>query len=142
MPRTERLRFDSQGSQRGRSHDPSASLSLEDLKRRFAKFHGKHPPQTQIPVALRRAVLAAMDQGVTRTQVRRTCGVSSSQIDQWQQSHAGLLRRRAPGAQDARVFAVEDDIPNQGAEPADRNPEHHLELRLGGWSISVRQVVP
>ena len=122
--------------------DARAELSIEQLERRFAKFRREHPPQTRIPDTLRGVVLGAMRQGVTPAQLRRCCGLSSKQLEQWQRS-----RNEIPAdadadlaAQDARVFSVVRDVPAQSGEPADVDSKHQLELRLDGWSICVRRV--
>jgi hypothetical protein len=80
-----------------------------------------------------------MQQGVTRKQLRRSCGLSSSQLDQWQQDDGDLATQADLATPDARVFSVLGDMPTGDAEPADSNPGQQLELRLGGWVICVRQ---
>lgn len=112
----------------------TAELSLDELKRRFAKFHREHPPQTRIPDTLRGAVLAAMRQGVTPSQLRHHCGLSSKQLEQWKRSRRKLPVEADLAAPVPRVFSVVDDD-CEGAPTQDE-----LELRLGGWSVSVRRV--
>ena len=118
----------------------TADLSIEQLERRFADFRRKHPPQTRIPDNLRGAVLAAMRQGVRPAQLRRCCGLSSTQLEQWQKSHGEIPAHAALAAQDARVFSVVGAVPTRDTEPADPTLEQKLELRLDGWSICVRRV--
>lgn len=100
-------------------------LSIENLERRFAKFRREHPARARIPDTLRGAVLAAMRQGVTPSQLRRHCGVSPQQIERWQR------RRPTSSAMDARVFTVTDDV--EGPDAA------QIELRIDGWSIYIRR---
>ena len=145
MRTSPRASSDSQRRRRARSRASSrgsAGLSIEQLERRFAKFRREHPPQTRIPDTLRGAVLASMGQGVTAAQLRRCCGLSSTQLEQWQESR-GEIQADADSelaAQDARVFSVVDDVPARGREPANGDGEHQLELRLDGWSVCVRRV--
>ncbi|MEE8410456.1 MAG: hypothetical protein V3T05_12690 [Myxococcota bacterium] len=118
----------------------SAELNIEELERRFAKFRREHPPQTRIPAPLRGAVLAAMRHGVTPARLRRSCGLSSTQLEQWQQSRGEIPVPSALDAQVPRVFSVVGDAPARGHEPTDPGREQQLELRLDGWSICVRRV--
>jgi transposase-like protein len=123
----------------GRRGDASTNANLERLRQRFAQFRREHPPQTRIPVPLREAVLTAMERGVTSSQVRRACGISSSQLEQWQKRRETRGRqpaeRRRPKA---RVFSVVGEA--AGTKPADSHAAPELELRLAGWSIRVRAV--
>ena len=120
--------------------DASAGLSIEQLERRFAKFRRDHPPQTRIPDTLRGAVLAAMRHGVTPSQLRRCCGLSSTQLEQWQQGRGKTPANADLAARVPRVFSVVGDSPAQDRGPAQAEAEDQLELRLGGWSICVRRV--
>ena len=123
----------------------SAELSIERLERRFAKFRREHRTHTRIPDTLRGAVLASMRQGVTPAQLRRGCGLSSKQLEQWQKRHgevSAVTDLAAQEAQDARVFSVVDDVPARDRELTDGDGEHQLELRLDGWSICIRRVDP
>ena len=113
---------------------------IEGLSRRFAEFHRRHPRRTRVPDELRRDTLAALRQGVTRTQLRRACGVSSKQLAQWQKSHGKIPKNAARATPDARVFSVVGDGPAQRAESLSSEQDQLLELRLDGWSISVRRV--
>jgi len=124
----------------GRRGDPSVNPNLERLRQRFAQFRREHPPQTRIPVPLREAVLAVMQRGVIPTQVRRVCGISSSQLEQWQKRHGARVRHAEQRRPVARVFSVVGDVPAADAEPADSGAAPELELRLAGWSIRVRAV--
>ena len=139
MGREARPSLDSRGSRRSRRGGQSSNSSLEQLRRQFAKFRREHPPHTRIPIALRLTALTAMQHGMTRTQLLRICGVSSHQLDQWEQRHVELSAHADVGVPDARVFSVVGDMSTGNADTADGNRDQELELRLGGWSICVRQ---
>lgn len=115
-------------------------LGIDQLERRFAKFRREHPPQTRIPVALRGAVLAAMRQGVTPAQLRRSCGLSSSQLQYWQQDRGAIQTETELAMQAPRILSVVDDVPPPDRDPAGGGAEQQIELRLNGWSICVRRV--
>ena len=125
---------------RGSKARASANFNIEKLERRFTEFHRDHPPQTRIPAPLRAAVLSAMRHGVTPGQLRRYCGLSSTQLEQWQQSGGEVPVGSVLEAQAPRVFSVVGDDPAQGPETTDSDAEQQLELRLDGWSISIRRV--
>jgi hypothetical protein len=125
-----------------RRRDPIASRSLEYVARQFAGFRRSNPTQTKIPDPLRAAAVAAMRQGVTRSELRRTCGISSGQLDQWQRSRGATAEPTTGAPPPARVFSVDDDELERNPETVGATGEQQLELRLGGWSISVRQVGP
>ncbi len=133
MPRAARPQ--QRGSRPGQRRSASTNPALEKVKRQFAEFHRTHPPNTRVPDVLRQAALAAVRQGVTRTQLRRSCGVSSSQLGQWQR-RVEVMGRPDFDVRDARVFSVVEDA----NEPATSNSHDELELRLDGWSIRVRSV--
>jgi hypothetical protein len=115
---------------------PTTNPSLERLRRRFTAFRRNNPRSTQIPDPLRKAVVAALHEGMTRSAVQKACGVSWAQIDRWQASCGPPPPRSERPARSARVLSVVDDTPPRGADP----PEDQLELRLGAWSICVRPV--
>ena len=118
----------------------STNHIIEGLSRRFAEFHSRHPRRTRVPDDLRRDTLAALRQGVTRTQLRRACGVSSKQLAQWQNSHGKISKNATRATQDTRVFSVVGEDAAQRAESLNSEQDHQLELRLDGWTISVRRV--
>jgi hypothetical protein len=116
---------------------PVQNRGLEQLRRRFEAFRSTNPPATRIPVTLRKAVLTLLEEGVTRTAVENSCGVSFTQMDQWLELYGPQPRsRNAVQSPRARVFSVVDaDWPL--AEPS-VPPMQALELRLGDWSVTVR----
>ena len=131
-----------QSTRRRATVNTSAAPTVARLERRFAKFRGEHPPRTRIPDNLRGAVLSAMRQGVPMAELRRICGLGSNQIEYWQKSLGEILTHPDPPVQDARVFSVAGDIPTPDVEPTDYKREQHLDLRLDGWSISIRRAEP
>jgi hypothetical protein len=118
----------------------SGDNSLKKLSRRFTQFRGEHPLQTRIPDTLRKATLAALRRGVTQAQVRRACGVTSGQLDDWQQSLDRVATPARRNLKPARVFSVVDDNASRDSQATSPNRDQPLELRLGGWEICVRQV--
>ena len=124
---------------RQRAAGPDAGV--ERLRQRFAKFRRDHPPQTRIPNILRSAVVAAVRQGVGQSKLRRACGLGSGQIERWQQILEPTPKPgRCTQSADARVFRVLDEPPTARRRIDIEQPDQPLELRLGDWSICVRQV--
>lgn len=141
---------------RRRPQSSTDTACLADLQRRFARFRDAHRRQTRTPDSLRSAALAALDQGVAPAELRRTCGLSWKQLQQWQ----GLWRsdpsaktpqndaRRSPAVSEAsqpqclppaQVFTVVDDKPAYVVELACQDVDHAFELRLDGLAISIRR---
>jgi hypothetical protein len=116
---------------------PGQHRGLEQLRRRFEAFRDASPPNARIPVPLRQGVLALLRDGVARSTVMKTCGVSWTQLERWTELYApkpspcDLTPPRAP-----RVLSVVDDAPSltEASEPLAET----LELRLGRWSVTVR----
>jgi hypothetical protein len=140
---------------RSRLTQPVEHRALEQLRRRFERFRDKTPPTARIPVQLRKAVVVLLQAGVTRSAVQKSCGVSWDQMAQWtrlygsSEPRAGDVSRLAS----ARVLSVVGDAPAAVAssEPRTVSPSPEpirsseptgepLELRFGGWSITVRAV--
>lgn len=118
--------------------DTSVGPRLAQLRQRFAKFRREHPPQTRIPDTLRGAALAAVRHGVTPAEIRRACGLTSKQLELWQQSRAKISTDTEPAAPRARVFDVVDEIPGHDDRVGEAAADQQLELRVGGWLICVR----
>jgi acetyl-CoA acetyltransferase len=127
-----------------RNHDNAvaggagANPRIERLRRDFARFRRTHPLRTRIPDSLRNAALAALQDGATESEVRRACGVTSDQIAQWAASQQARAPRTRRHQVEPRVFPVVEDATDlrHGSEAESQE----LELRLGSWSISVRQL--
>lgn len=118
--------------------DAGPSPRVERLRRDFARFRRTHPLRTRIPDSLRCAALAAVQDGTTESEVRRACGVTSDQLAQWGKHPQARAPRGGLHRVESRVFPVVDDRTElmHGRE----TESQELELRLGGWAISVRQL--
>lgn len=120
------------------SGDNGSSARVERLRRDFAKFRQTHPLRTRIPDSLRRAALAALHGGTSESEVRRACGVTSDQLAQWRKHPQVCMPQRGLEIPEPRVFPVVEstDGPFHTREPEQQD----LELRIGSWAISVRQL--
>ncbi len=126
----------SEGPARRSKGRPDVEDYLQALREQFAVFRNTHRPRTRIPDELRRSVVQAIRQGAGRTKVRRVCSVSSQQLDVWEkQDEEGALDSK--GVQnDARIFSLDrsDEI------PVEKGRTDLLELRLYGWSVTLRRI--
>ena len=120
--------------------DAGRSPRVECLRRIFARFRGEHPSRTRIPDSLRNAALAALRSGTSELEVRRACGVTSDQVAQWRKRQEARAQTRDLEGQEPRVFPVVDDMAGIGLTDAGDRVQQGLELRVGGWAISIRQV--
>lgn len=132
------------GGRRGGAGEGEAGpRRVEQLRRSFVRFRREHPSGTRIPDSLRKAALTAIDSGASEAEVRRACSVTSDQLGQWrncQQRRGGSGGQQLPVVDpDPRIFAVVDDEGLVGVGGGPENPRD-LEVRLGGWSICIRQV--
>jgi hypothetical protein len=131
------------GGRRGGAREGEAGPKrVERLQRSFARFRREHPSGTRIPDGLRKGALTAMDNGASEAEVRRACGVTSEQLAQWrnrQEGCRGSGGQERPVVAEPRMFPVVDDetVVGNNAEGL-----RELELRLGGWSICIRQEPP
>lgn len=87
---------------------------------------------------LRAAVVAAIDAGAPVHAVREACKVSVSQITRWRQAaassrDASASSTAAPAS--PRVLSVVDAAPRE-----DASLESEIELRIGGWHVSLRRI--
>jgi hypothetical protein len=132
---------------------PVQHRGLERLRQRFGAFREANAPTARIPVPLREAVVALLRTGVSRSAVQKSCGVSWSQMSQWFELYGSQPSSvDASQSASARVLSVVDDGPvgSQSSKPMVESPSEpvgsseptvgSLELRLGGWSITVRAV--
>lgn len=114
---------------------------IEHLRRRFAQFRATHPQRTRIPDPLRKAAVTAVRDGARESEVRRACGVTSDQLAQWRARQEDSNARRAacevPPPQVFPVIAAETDVGGGDDGQAVSGPDC-LELRIGGFAISVR----
>jgi hypothetical protein len=109
---------------------------LVEIGRRFARFREEHRPGARIPDELREAALAVLGKAAP-AEVFRACKISFGQVVAWKQAQA-----RASETKDARVFSVvnEEPVPRLAPTATVSAAAPALELRLGPWSVSVRQV--
>ena len=129
--------------------EPRASRSggrevPEALLRRFQHFRQQSTTGTHVPQTLRRAVLDAVDRGVSMQALRRELGVTSKQVQNWRRRDSATAKA-AGRPPIPRVFEV-TDAPSS-AEPAAAHEggdsaaaSEALELRLGGWSLVIRPI--
>lgn len=133
------------GSRRGRGAKAEGRTDLAELQRRFAAFREGHPSGTRIPDALRGLALAAIDSGTSEAEVRRVSGVTSDQVAQWRMGRAQKRRAFDPGHEgvlDGSVAPLVFPVVDSGGLGMGQTSgvSGDLELRLGGWSICIRQV--
>ena len=124
----------------GGIRESSGSLRVGGLRRSFAKFRRENEPRTRIPPSLRTAALCALQSGIPEFDVRRACGVTSEQLVQWRKRAKDCTQKRGPEELAARVFPVVADMAGNGMPHAGEHVEQELELRIGGWAVSIRQV--
>lgn len=143
MDRASHVAGSGRGVGRPKAGHTAASLTLDHLRRRFAQFRRRRRGRPRIPDDLRAEVLSALDHGLTLGQLRQACGVTPSQVDDWRQFQGGAVLAGVSSADPARIFSVDDGPPVDGVEAvmAGNGPQE-LELRLGGWSISLRHEAP
>ena len=120
--------------------DDGPSPRVEHLRRDFAKFRREQPLRTRIPDSLRNAALAAVNSGTSEPEIRRACGVTSDQIAQWRKHREMCAQARDLDRQPPLVFPVVDDLTDVGMAQAGEPVQQDLELRIGGWSVCIRQV--
>lgn len=114
--------------------------ALGELERQFAAHRRRHPGGSRIPAQLRASVLAAVQRGVSATQLRATCGITANQLSQWRRSNPPADIGRC--SSQAQVFSVVDapsPSPGERSQVSPR-PEQALELTVGGWCVSIRQM--
>ena len=140
MKRSSEPHFTSTPSAAGSSTDRDAILA--ELAERFAAFRRANQRFTRVPRDLRAAVASAMRSGVTPTQLRRTCGVSTSQLDRWRDRPSAGGAPSQVEKECARIFSVVDGIPPPVSNTTHDTTADALELRIGPWSVSVRLVEP
>ncbi|MCK5805790.1 MAG: hypothetical protein KAI66_23365 [Lentisphaeria bacterium] len=121
--------------------DGEVGLRIAGLRRDFARFRRTHSPRTRIPDGLRQATLEVLDSGIEENEVRRVCGVTSDQVAQWRKHPQAREPERPLQRQELRVFPVVDDFAaaRHGGEPAPQKQDLELELRLGDWTLCIRQ---
>jgi hypothetical protein len=112
--------------------DVARDKRLKHLAAAFAAFRRVHGRGQRLPAGLRRQFLVALDAGVPAGALGKACGVSWSQTRYWRSASAGGPVTAAP-----QVLAVVD---HPAAPGCSSSPDGDLELRVGGWRISVERV--
>jgi hypothetical protein len=120
--------------------DTSGKPRLEHLRRSFEAFRREHRAGTHIPQALRDQVLAALSSGTPEIEVLRACRISPLQINWWRRGQCSSARGIELRERRARVFPVVDDESAIAVERASEHRWQDLELRIGQWAISIRQL--
>lgn len=116
---------------------PALSKRLEQLAAAIDAYRGNKPRRRLSP-DLRTQVVAAIDAGATVRAVREACNVSASQIGRWRQAAALSGDDAAPSSTPVfvspRVLSVVDENTRAGTQLDDE-----IELRIGGWHVSLRR---
>jgi transposase-like protein len=121
-----------------RPHATAAhSKRLEQLAAAIEAYRGNKPRRRLSP-GLRAQVVAAIDAGATVRAVRAACKVSASQIGRWRQAAAlsgdDVAPSSAPVLVSPRVLSVVDEDTRECSKLDDE-----IELRSGGWHVSLRR---
>ena len=100
--------------------------------------HRDGQPRRRLSQGLRAAVVAAVEAGASVRAVREACKVSASQITRWRQAAArsgdtSASSSAAPAS--PRVLSVVDAAPRE-----DALLDSEIELRIGGWHVSLRRI--
>ena len=122
-----------------RPHSTGQTKLLEQLAAAVDAHRGGRP-RRWLSHGLRAQVVAAIDAGVTVRAVSEACKLSGSQIMRWRQAAAGsggdAAPSSAPASASPRVLSVVDRV-----TPQDTLLDGEIELRIGGWHVSLRRVV-
>lgn len=120
-----------------RSQSPALAKRLEQLAAAIDAHRGSEPRRRLSP-ALRARVTAAVDAGATVRAVGEACKLSKSQITRWRQAAAGsgddATFSSAPAPVSPRVLSVVDRDARETTVLEDE-----IELRIGGWFVSLRR---
>lgn len=109
---------------------------LEQLAAAIDAYRGTNR-RRRLSHALRAQVVAAIDAGATAKAVGEACKLSGSQISRWRQD-AARSGDDAPSSPQAsvspRVLSVVDKAARE-----DSPLDDEIELRIGGWYVSLRR---
>ena len=123
---------------------PRRQLTAAHAKRReqlaaaVDAYRAGHP-RRRLSCGLRAQVVAAIEAGAPVRAVREACKVSGTQINRWRQAAArsgDASASSTAASASPRVLSVVDAAPRQ-----DALLESEIELRIGGWHVSLRRVV-
>jgi len=110
---------------------------LEQLAAAVDAYRTGHP-RRRLSRGLRAQVVAALEAGAPVGAVREACKVSGSQITRWRQAAArsgDASRSSAAAFESPRVLSVVDAAPRE-----DTPLDSEIELRIGGWHVSLRRI--
>jgi transposase-like protein len=113
------------------------SKRLERLSAAF-EAHRRASPGRRIPHGLRSQAVAAVAAGASTSAVLQACQLSWSQLTRWRQAAESDVRTAPPSApveSPVRVLSVVDAAQSGSAGLGDE-----IELRIGGWHVSLRRV--
>jgi hypothetical protein len=133
-----RVKIDGQGDE-GASVDTNAER-LENLRRIFTKYRREHRSRARIAQSLRDAALEAIQSGIPESKVRRACRISREQLGFWRRGQRVSEKGLGLPQKDARIFPVVDDSGETSDAGAEQRAASDLQLRVGRWEISIRQV--
>jgi len=98
-------------------------------------------PRRRLSPELRARVVAVLDAGASVRAVRETCKLSGWQVTRWRRAAAARnaedAQTRDTACASPRVLSVVDDPPGH-----DVQHDSEIELRIGGWHVTVRREVP
>lgn len=117
----------------------SHAKRLQQLAAAVDAYRGGHR-RRRLSGALRAQAVATIDAGAPVHAVREACKVSASQLTRWRQDaarSAGEAARSSTAVASPRVLSV---VEADARETAPLDSE--IELRIGGWHVSLRRVVP
>lgn len=110
---------------------------LEQLAAAIDAYRGTEP-RRRLSHALRAQVVAAIEAGATARAVGEACKLSGSQISRWRQDAArsgdAAAPLSAPASVSPRVLSVVDKAAREDSPLDDA-----IELRIGGWHLSLRR---
>jgi hypothetical protein len=134
-----RTRIGRRGEQTS-ADDIGTERRLGHLRQSFAQFRREHRAGTRIPQALRDGALQALGLGAPEREVLRACCISSSQFELWRRRQRACAQGLELGGRNARVFPVVDDVPGVAVDRVSDHESRDVQLRIGGWAISIGRV--
>jgi transposase-like protein len=112
------------------------SKRLEQLAAAIDAYRGTNP-RRRLSHALRAQVVAVIEAGATARAVGESCKLSGSQISRWRQDAARSsddAPSNPPASVSPRVLSVVDKAAREDSPLGDE-----IELRIGGWHVSLRR---
>jgi transposase-like protein len=109
---------------------------LEQLAAAIDAYRGTNP-RRRLSHALRAQVVAAIEAGATARAVGEACKLSGSQLSRWRQDAARSsddAPSNPPASVSPRVLSVVDKAAREDSPLGDE-----IELRIGGWHVSLRR---